>query len=160
SRNAVFWRVALPLARPAIAVGVSLVLMEVLNDVGAAQFLGIRTMTASVYTTWIVRTDLAGAAQIALAMLVIVIALLVMERWARRNQRFASNAQRARAMTPEKLTGLKALIALGLGLTPILIGFAGPALYLIVAAVRRLEFAGLSAPLVRAAINTVSVSAI
>jgi len=160
SRNAVFWRVALPLARPAIAVGVSLVLMEVLNDVGAAQFLGIRTMTASIYTTWIVRTDLAGAAQIAMAMLVIVIALLVMERWARRNQRFASNAQRARPMVPERLAGLKAFIALGLGLTPILIGFAGPALYLIVAAIRRLEFAGLSSTLVRATLNTISVSAI
>lgn len=160
SRNAVFWRVALPLARPAIAVGVSLVLMEVLNDVGAAQFLGIRTMTASVYTTWIIRTDLAGAAQIALAMLVIVIALLVMERWARRNQRFASNAQRARPMVPEKLTGFKEVITLGLGLTPILIGFAGPALYLIIAAIRRIEFAGVSAPLVRATLNTVSVSAL
>ncbi|ODT65283.1 MAG: iron ABC transporter permease [Pelagibacterium sp. SCN 63-23] len=159
-RSGIFWRVALPMARPAIAVGASLALMEVLNDVGASQFLGVRTMTASVYTTWIVRTDLAGAAQIAMAMLAIVVALLTLERWARRNQRFASAAQSARAMPRQALTGLPALIALALGLAPILIGFAGPALYLLVAAARRLEFAGFSVSLVRATLNTVSVSAI
>lgn len=159
SRGGVFWRVALPLARPAIAVGVSLALMEVLNDVGASQFLGVRTLTASVYTTWVVRTDLAGATQIALAMLTFVVALLVLERWARRNQRFASNAQSARQMQRQQLRGIPALIALGLGAAPVLIGFAGPALYLCVAAIRRFEFAGLSPALMRATLNTISVSA-
>ncbi len=159
-RSAVFWRVALPLARPAIAVGVSLALMEALNDVGAAQFLGVRTLTASVYTTWIVRTDLPGAAQIAMAMLFVVIMLIVFERWARRNQRFAANAQRARAMPPQSLTGLKGFIALGLGALPIIIGFLGPALYLLIQAIKRIEFAGFSPALTRATINTVSVSAV
>lgn len=160
TRSGVFWRVGLPLARPAIAVGVSLALMEALNDVGAAQFLGIRTLTASVYTTWIVRTDLAGAAQIAIAMLVVVIALIVFERWARRNQRFAASAQRARPMPPRRLDGVKGLGAFALGFLPILIGFAGPAIYLVVAAIRRIEFAGISPALVRATLNTISVSAI
>lgn len=160
SRSGVFWRVALPLARPAIAVGVALALMEALNDVGAAQFLGVRTMTATVYTTWIVRTDLAGAAQIAIAMLVVVVALILMERWARRGQRFATSAQRARPMPPRRLTGLKGLGALGLGLLPILIGFAGPAFYLLIEAIKRIEFAGFSPALWRATINTVSVSAL
>uniref|UniRef100_UPI00403F994F ABC transporter permease n=1 Tax=Devosia sp. XK-2 TaxID=3126689 RepID=UPI00403F994F len=160
SRSGIFWRVALPLARPAIAVGVSLALMEVLNDVGASQFLGVRTLTASVYTTWIVRTDLPGATQIALGMLAIVLALLVLERWARRRQRFASTAQNARQMQREKLRGLPALIAFLLGAAPVLIGFAGPALYLMVAAIRRFEFAGLSQALIRATLNTVSVSAL
>lgn len=160
SRAGIFWRVALPMARPAIAVGVSLALMEVLNDVGASQFLGVRTMTAAVYTTWIVRTDLAGAAQIALGMLAVVIALVALERWARRNQRFASGAQNARQMPREALHGGKALIALALGAAPIMIGFAGPALYLAVAAIRRIEFAGFSDTLVRAAFNTVGVSAV
>ncbi len=159
-RAGIFWRVALPLARPAIAVGVSLALMEALNDVGAAQFLGIRTMTASVYTTWIVRTDLPGAAQIAIAMLIVVIALVLIERWARRDQRFAHGAQRARPMPPRKLKGAKALVALGLGALPIVIGFLAPALYLLLEAIERLEFAGLSSALVRATVNTVSVSAL
>nr|WP_246333167.1 iron ABC transporter permease [Aureimonas mangrovi] len=160
SRSGLFWRVALPLARPAIAVGVALVLMETLNDVGAAQFLGIRTLTASIYTTWIVRTDLPGAAQIAIAMLAFVIALIVLERWARRRQRFATSAQRARPMVPLKLRGAKAVCAFGLGALPIAIGFAGPATYLVVSAVRRIEFAGFSPALWRATVNTVTVSAL
>ncbi len=62
-RLGVFFRVALPLARPAIAVGVSLALLETLNDIGASEFLGVQTLTVSVYTTWITRSDLAGAAR-------------------------------------------------------------------------------------------------
>ncbi|WP_404406045.1 ABC transporter permease [Pelagibacterium halotolerans] len=159
-RSAVFWRVALPLARPAIAVGVSLALMEALNDVGAAQFLGIRTLTASVYTTWIIRTDLPGAAQIAMAMLVFVVMLIVIERWARRDQRFAHSAQRARPMVPRRLAGAQGLLAFALGALPIVIGFLGPALYLFFEAIKRIEFAGVSPYLIRATINTVSLSAI
>ena len=55
--------VALPLARPAIVVGMSLALLETLNDIGASEFLGVQTLTVSVYTTWVTRSDLAGAAR-------------------------------------------------------------------------------------------------
>ena len=58
SPMAVFFHVALPLARPAIALGTSLALMETLNDIGAAEFLGVRTLTVQVYATWINRSDL------------------------------------------------------------------------------------------------------
>lgn len=159
-RSAIFWRVALPLARPAIAVGVSLALMEALNDVGAAQFLGVRTLTASVYTTWIIRTDLPGAAQIAMAMLIFVVLLIVFERWARRNQRYAHSAQRARTMVPLRLRGWGAALALILGSLPIVIGFLGPALYLVVEAIKRVQFAGVSPYILRATINTVTMSAV
>src|SRR3546814_9683056 len=54
--------------------------MEALNDIGASEFLGVQTMTVAVYTTWVTRTDLPGAAQIALSMLAIVVALLALER--------------------------------------------------------------------------------
>ncbi|WP_127144814.1 ABC transporter permease [Pelagibacterium montanilacus] len=158
-RSAVFWRVALPLARPAIAVGVSLALMEALNDVGASQFLGVRTLTASVYTTWIVRTDLTGAAQIATAMLVFVVTLILLERMARRQQRYAHSAQRARTMTPTRLRGWRGWLALSIGSIPIVIGFLGPALYLVLAAIERVQFAGVSPYIVRATINTVTMSA-
>ena len=89
----VFLRVALPLARPAIAVGVSLALMEALNDIGASEFLGIRTLTVAIYTTWTTRLSVEGAAQIALIMLCIVFSLILLERWARRRQRFATKAR-------------------------------------------------------------------
>ena len=81
-----FRRVALPLARPAIAVGVSLALMECLNDIGAAGFFGVRTLTLGIYTTWLSQGNLGGAAQIAAVMLVFVFALLWIERAARRQR--------------------------------------------------------------------------
>jgi iron(III) transport system permease protein len=86
-RLELFRRVALPLARPAIAVGAALALLETLGDIGASEFLGVQTLTVSVYTTWITRSDLAGAAQIALTMLVFVLALIALERFGRRRQR-------------------------------------------------------------------------
>ena len=58
-----FREVALPLARPALAAGVALALMECLNDIGAVQYLGVETLTASVYATWLQRSNLGGAAQ-------------------------------------------------------------------------------------------------
>ena len=56
-RRRVFARIALPLARPAIAIGASLALMETLNDVGASEFLGVQTLTLSIYATWINRSE-------------------------------------------------------------------------------------------------------
>lgn len=159
-RSQVFRRVALPLARPAIAVGVSLALMEALNDVGASEFLGVRSLTISVYTTWVTRSDLPGAAQIALAMLVLVVALVAIERWARRRQRYWTAAQRTRSFTPHRLAPLPGLAALALGLVPVLIGFAAPALYLAVEAWKRFRFNGVSDRLLSEAVNTVALSAI
>ena len=72
-----FWQVALPLARPALAAGVALALMETLNDIGAVEFFGVRTLTVAVYDTWLDRNSLAGAAQIACVMLLFVFALLL-----------------------------------------------------------------------------------
>src|SRR4029079_2121515 len=78
-----FWAVALPLARPALAAGAALALMECLNDLGAVQYLGGQTRTVSVYTTWLQRSSLGGAAQIALVILLVVLALVLIERAAR-----------------------------------------------------------------------------
>ena len=129
SRWGAFRRVALPMARPALAVGLSLALLETLNDIGASEFLGVNTLTVSVYTTWITRTDLAGAAQIACSMLLVVIALVWLERHARRHQRYGS-AQRMRAIQPERLQGAKAWLATLFTALPVLIGFIAPAAYL------------------------------
>jgi len=159
-RRQVFLRVALPLARPAIAVGVSLALMETLNDIGASEFLGVRSLTISVYTTWVTRSDLPGAAQIALAMLVLVVALVMIERWARRRQRYSTAPQRSRSFTPHRLAPLPGLAALAIGLVPVLIGFAAPALYLAVEAWQRFRFNGVSDRLLSEAVNTVALSAI
>lgn len=156
SRRSLFLRVAVPLARPAIAVGVSLALMEALNDIGASEFLGVRTLTVSIYTTWVTKSDLPGAAQIALCMLLLVVALVALERWARRRQRYSLSAQKSKVLEPLEIKGLYGWLAFGLGCLPILIGFAGPALYLVVEAWKRYQFSGLSSRFAAEAVNTVA----
>ncbi|WP_405030705.1 ABC transporter permease [Pleomorphomonas sp. JP5] len=153
-RRQLFRRVALPLARPAIAVGVSLALMEALNDVGASEFLGVRTLTVSIYTTWVTRSDLAGATQIALLLLTIVVALVSLERWARRRQGYAAGA-RSRPMTPIEHRGFRGIGLFMLGVLPVCLGFAVPAGYLALEAFKRWRFSGLSPRLIDEAINTV-----
>ncbi len=158
SPRGVFLRVALPLARPAIAVGVSLALLETLNDIGASEFLGIQTLTVAVYTTWVTRSDLAGAAQIAMTMLAVVVTLIVVERKSRDRQRYA-NTQRMRPMTPTKLTGIQALIAFLLGWAPVLVGFVIPASYLTHETIKRLNLVGsISSQLFQAGWNTLLVA--
>lgn len=160
SARSTFFRVALPMARPAIAIGVSLALLETLNDIGASEFLGVQTLTVSVYTTWVTRSDLAGAAQIALAMLAIVAALVLIERYGRRRQRYAST-QRARALQPQVLKGPAALLAFVLGWLPVLIGFVAPALYLLNETLKHFHNVGaVSSQLLGSAVNTVRISLI
>lgn len=154
---AVFFRVALPLARPAIAVGVVLVLLETLNDVGASEFLGVQTLTVAIYTTWVTRSDLAGAAQIALSMLVIVLALVAVERFARRRQRFETTL-RPQPMQAQRLRGTAAGLALLLGSLPVLAGFAAPAGFLLWEAQQRLHTDGASPQLLGALGNTLLIA--
>ncbi|MFA7623643.1 MAG: iron ABC transporter permease [Pusillimonas sp.] len=156
----VFLKVALPLARPAIAVGVSLALLETMNDIGASEFLGVQTLTVSVYTTWVTRSDLAGAAQIALAMLAIVVALILLERHGRQRQRY-SNTQRMRPVQPKRLKGSAAVLAIVMGWAPIVIGFIAPALYLLNETIKHLHVAGgVSAQLLQSAFNTISIAVV
>ena len=158
SERGVFLRVALPMARPAIAIGLSLALLEALNDIGASEFLGVQTLTVSVYTTWVTRNDLAGAAQIALAMLVMVAILVLLERRGRKRQRYASNL-RARPVQARPLRGVQAGVAALLGWTPVLIGFVAPALYLASETIKHLSLTGsVSDQLLLSAFNTLKVA--
>nr|WP_233621276.1 iron ABC transporter permease [Burkholderia multivorans] len=158
-RVATFWRVVMPLARPAIAVGVSLALLETLNDIGASEFLGVQTLTVSVYTTWITRSDLAGAAQIALAMLAFVVAMIALERYGRRRQRYA-HGRRMRPLAPRRLTGAAGCTAAVLGWLPVLLGFGAPAAYLAVETAKRLhQVGGVSAQLLDGLANTLTIAA-
>jgi iron(III) transport system permease protein len=158
SRTRTFLRVALPLARPAVAVGLSLALMEALNDIGASEFLGVRTLTVSIYTTWVTRSDLAGAAQIALAMLLVVVALGALERWARRQRRYANDAQQPRPLTAHRLRGTVAAMALVACALPVVVGFLAPTTYLVAAALERVQFAGVPDTILRSLGNTVVLS--
>jgi iron(III) transport system permease protein len=158
SRWGAFRRVAWPMARPALAVGLSLAMLETLNDIGASEFLGIHTLTVSIYTTWVTRSDLAGAAQMACAMLVFVLAFVTLERFGRRHQRFGS-ASRMQAASPVALQGGTAWLATAAAALPVLVGFLAPAVFLLVESARRLR-AGhdLSSGLIDSSVNTLGVA--
>jgi iron(III) transport system permease protein len=132
-----FRRVSLPMARPALAVGLALVSLETLNDIGASEYLGIRTLTVSVFTTWLNRGSLAGAAQLSLFMLAIVGVLIAIERFGRRegSVEFSSENPRLAPRTP--LTGARGWLAFTACLIPALLGFAVPLLYLLRESLRR-----------------------
>ncbi|MCG7360692.1 iron ABC transporter permease [Roseomonas sp. ACRSG] len=136
-----FRRIGLPMARPAVAAGAALALMEALNDVGAAEFLGVRTLTVSVYVTWITRSSLEGAAQIALVLLALVAGVVALERWGRAREGHATTRPEPpeRQQLPLPL-GLAASLACTL---PVLLGFVVPASYLLWAAWTRVAEFGL-----------------
>lgn len=158
ARRAILLRIGLPLARPAIAAGLTLVLMESLNDIGASEFLGVRTLTVSIYAAWVARSDLATAAQLALVMLALVLALVLLERWARRRRAYADDAQHQQPVLPHRLHGWPATAAVAAGIVPIAIGFLVPAAYLVYAAAARVRFAGLAPAIATGALNTLLIS--
>ena len=152
----VLFRILLPVARPAVAAGVALVLMETLNDIGASAYLGVRTLTISIYTTWLNRGSLEGAAQIAIMMLLLVFVLVMAEQWARRNQRYHSGRGTQLRARPARvpLSGPRAALAMVLVLLPVAAGFGIPVYVFLDYASRRLY--QLSEPaLVEALLNSV-----
>jgi iron(III) transport system permease protein len=157
-RMLIFRKVALPLARPGIAVGVSLALMETLNDIGAAEFLGVRTITVSIYSTWINRGNLPGAVQIALIMLFFVFALVLLERWGRRHADKSVADETIRTMPPQIMHGWRGWALLGLGSLPVIAGFVLPAIYLLSTAMQRLQFSGFPLGILREAANSFGVA--
>ncbi|MBO3758924.1 iron ABC transporter permease [Ciceribacter sp. L1K22] len=137
----VFLEVQVPMARPAIAVGLTLVMMETLNDIGAVEYLGVNTLTFSIYDTWLNRGSLAGAAQLACVLLVFVVGLLTLERWARRRQRFASHKTTAAVhdIVRPRLGTARGLLATIFCAMPVIVGFAIPVFVLGDFAIRRLD---------------------
>jgi iron(III) transport system permease protein len=123
---ATFADVALPLARPAIAAGVALVIMECLNDLGAVQYLGVETLSASIFSTWVQRSNLGGAAQLSAVMLLLVAGLFASERAARGGARSHHTTGRYRAIPFQELEGWKGALAAGLASLPFVFGFVVP----------------------------------
>ncbi len=154
-----FWEIALPLARPALAAGVALVAMESLNDLGAVQYLGVETLSASIYSTWLQRSSLSGAAQISVVSLFLVAALLIGERALRGGGSTQATTGRYRAIPFEQLDGWKGWAALGLALLPAAVGFILPFAVLLVQALAHLE-QGASARFFRAGMNSLILSSL
>jgi iron(III) transport system permease protein len=127
-----FFRVALPLARPAIVAGLSLALMETLADYGTVQYFGVQTFTTGIFRTWYGLNSPAGAAQLSALLLGFVLVLIALERGSRRQARYHHTSQRHQAIRRYRLRGWGAAAAVGFCLLPLLLGFLIPAAQLAV----------------------------
>jgi iron(III) transport system permease protein len=157
------WRlmreITLPLARPALAIGLALVMLEALNDIGASEYLGVQTLTISIYTTWLNRSSLGGAAQIATALLTVVSLLVIMNRYGYRRQ-MTMPVQDSRIAERMPLQGKKALLAILACSTPVTLGFLVPGGYLLSEVLRRSLIADFDPELIRHLGTTLMLAAV
>lgn len=125
--------VALPLARPAVAAGVALALMETLADFGVASYFGIQTFTAGIYKAWLAMDNRLAAAQLATLLLGLVALLLWLEYRSQQRMRFVSSRLGRDAGTeahPIPLKGARRLAAWLVCSLPLLMGFVAPVLFM------------------------------
>ena len=126
-----FTTVALPLARPAIIAGLSLVLMETLNDFGTVQYFGVDTFTTGIYRTWFGLGERVAAAQLAAVLLLFILWLILLERWSRGQARYHQMASRCRQSSTYRLQGWRAGIAGAACFFPFFLGFLLPSALLL-----------------------------
>ena len=122
-----FLRVALPMARPGIAVGTALALMETLNEFGTVEFFAVPTFTAGIFDVWLNMDSPAGASQLAVALVVFTLALLAIERRARHRGRVHATTTRVRGLPDYPLSRPAAAVAFAWCALPVLLGFVLPA---------------------------------
>lgn len=121
-----FWRVALPLARPAIVTGLALALMETLADYGTVEYFGVSTFTTGIFRSWASMGDEVATAQLASVLLSFVIVLVLIERYSRRKSRFHHTSSRYSAIQRYPLVGWKRIAAVVACVLPIMFGFILP----------------------------------
>ncbi|MFN7856977.1 MAG: ABC transporter permease, partial [Acidovorax sp.] len=125
--------VALPLARPAVAAGVALVLMETLADFGVSSYFGIQTFTTGIYKAWLSMDNRLAAAQLATMLLAVVVLLLHLEQRAQQRMRFASVGGRGGSTEaqPLVLRGGRRWLAWAVCALPVLMGFVAPVAFML-----------------------------
>jgi iron(III) transport system permease protein len=153
-----FFTVALPLARPAIAAGLTLALMETLADFGTVQYFGVSTFTTGIFRTWFGLGDRGAAAQLAALMMTVVLALMVLERRSRRQARYHHTSQGDRSQPGYALRGWRAAAAFGACALPVFFGFLLPSAQLAAWALRTWRHT-VDGPFVQLATNSLLLAA-
>ena len=126
--------IALPLARPAVAAGVALALMETLADFGVSSYFGIQTFTAGIYKAWLSMDNRIAAAQLATVLLAVVVVLLQLEQRAQKRMRFnqgRGSRQGSAEAQPVQLHGTRRVLAWTVCSLPVLLGFVLPVLIML-----------------------------
>jgi iron(III) transport system permease protein len=153
-----FLRISLPIARPAIAVGLALVSMETLNDFGTVDYFAVKSLSAGIYDAWLNMGNLGAAAQIATLMLVFVVMLISLERIGRARQRQFNGSDRFRVLERFQLSRMQRWLATLVCALPVILGFLIPFVVLGRYAIRRLD--QLAEPgFINNAINSFTLSA-
>jgi iron(III) transport system permease protein len=122
-----FFRISLPLARPAVAAGAALALMETLADYGAVSYFGVQTFTTGIYRAWFALGDRSAAAQLSTALLAFVAVVLLIERTTRGRARYHDTTARNRQLPGRRLEGGAAIVATLCCTVPLIAGFLLPA---------------------------------
>ena len=130
SANTAFWRVSLPMARPAIAGGVLLAVMETIADFGTVAYFGVQTLATGIYTSWFSLADRSGAAQIAICLLGFALLLVLLEIFQRGESKFHDTSVGKMAMSPIDLVGSRAGIAMIVCAIPVFLGCVLPTIIL------------------------------
>lgn len=155
-----FYKIALPLARPSIAAGMALALMETLNDFGTVDYFGVQTFTTGIYRTWFGLGERAAAAQLSGFLLLFVLILILLERWSRSRISYKQGgAGRFKNLNTYKLTGVKAWLSTLFCSLPLLIGFIIPVVILTEMMISNFE-AAVNARFFQYALNTLLVGSV
>ena len=124
--KSIFFRVALPLARPAVVAGASLVIMETLNDYGAVKHFGLSTFTIGIFRTWFALNDMAGALRLAAMLMLFILFLLFLERILRSGAKFDEVKNAIRPFRRYRLSVGGSILAILCCLLPLAFGFLVP----------------------------------
>ena len=119
-----FWRVALPIARPAVAAGVALALMETLADFGTVSYFALEVFTTGIFKAWMSMGDPVAAGQLSVCLLAFVAVVLALERSSRGRAAYASMLRKP--VPPQRLSGVAAIAACVACALPVLVGFLLP----------------------------------
>lgn len=131
SASKTFFKIALPIARPAIVAGISLALMEVLNDYGAVKYYGVSTFTTGIFRAWFSLSDINSAIYLSALLMLFVLVLILMERYQRGRARFDSNVSANKPIRRYHLKGFKLWAVFLACLVPLAFGFIIPVMQLL-----------------------------
>ena len=152
-----FFRLGLPLARPAVFAGVALVMMEAASDFGAVDFFAVQTLTTGIFSVWLESNNAGGAAQIASTVLIFIVILVSLEKFNQRKLRFYNLSYRHKNIEKISLHRINSLIAFSVCFLPIFFGFILPLLVLLNLGYGNLDL-WINASLISAIKNTLIVS--
>ncbi len=131
SPSRTLFRVAIPLARPAIVAGLSLVLMETLADYGTVQYFGLSVFTTGIFRTWFGLGSSTAAAQLSVVLMLFILGLVLVEHWSRQQARYHHTSMKYSRLPQIQLRGWRKIVAMVFCFSPLLAGFVIPFIQLV-----------------------------